>query len=132
MLKVKHVLKCSPECTANKCRGQRVLLLCSAGWHPGCRIEAPGINILFIYLAPPGTGALVPGSEMIVCPSAGRWVVSVAQNIPCVPLLRVEQTSVPFCRVWGRGSLLSFHQQDIRKYFFRVACFCFPLRVVKE
>lgn len=31
---------------------------------------------------------------MIVCPSAGRWVVSVAQNIPCVSLLHVEQMSV--------------------------------------
>lgn len=59
---------------------------------------------LFIYLAPPSTGALVPGSEMIVCPSAGRWVVLVAQNIPRVSLLRVEWMSVPFCRVWGRGS----------------------------
>lgn len=31
---------------------------------------------------------------MIFCPSAGRWIVSVAQNIPCVSLLHVEQMSV--------------------------------------
>lgn len=80
--------------------------------------------LTLIYLSPPSTGALVPGSEMIFCP-AGRWVVSVAQNIPCVLLLCVEQTSMPFCWAWGRGSLLSFHQQDISKYFFRIF-FSFP------
>lgn len=49
-LKLGVCLKCSPECTAKKWWGQRVLLLCSASWYAGYRIEAPNIKNVFIYL----------------------------------------------------------------------------------